>query len=240
MTVKKTALTVTGSAAIACCVAFTPTWEGMDKVAKRDRIGTGHPITYCNGLTSADGAVKVGQHFTKAECDAALAAALPKYWAKIEPCIDVPLPDKTAGSLLDAAWNAGPGAVCRSPMLEKMNAGNLRAGCNAFAGWYVRSDGQVRAGLVDRRNGEDHGDKRKSEKRLCLEGVAEGLSEGKSFDVAAKSINAGAGPSVAVALIPEDKAVEEPATKRPSIRKSVKPKPAVAPKEACAWWRKCP
>src|SRR4051794_28580530 len=52
---------------IACCVAFTPIWEGMDSVAKVDRIGTGHPITYCNGLTSQDGKVKIGQQFTKKE-----------------------------------------------------------------------------------------------------------------------------------------------------------------------------
>src|SRR6266403_4085417 len=116
MSVKKTIGTISGAGAIACCVAFTPIWEGMDSVAKRDMIGTGHPITYCNGLTSVDGKVKVGQRFTKAECDKALAEALPKYWAKIEPCIEVSLPDKTAGSLLDAAFNAGPAAICRSPM----------------------------------------------------------------------------------------------------------------------------
>lgn len=219
MTVKKTVGTISGAGAIAVCVGFTPIWEGMDSVAKRDRIGTGHPITYCNGLTSVDGKVKVGQRFTKAQCDKALAEALPRYWAKIEPCIEVNLPDKVGGSLLDASFNAGPGAVCRSPMLAKMNAGNLRAGCNAFAGWYVRSDGQVRTGLINRRNGEDHGDKRKSEKGLCLEGVASGISTGNPFDAAAKSINARRPPAKPAAYLTPDV--------------------AAPPKPTCAWWRRC-
>jgi lysozyme len=41
-------------------------WEGMDKVAKRDMIGTGHPVTYCYGQTDEFGKVKVGTRFTKA------------------------------------------------------------------------------------------------------------------------------------------------------------------------------
>lgn len=171
MTVKHTAATVSGSAAIACCVAFTPIWEGMDSVAKVDRIGTGHPITYCYGQTDEFGKVKVGQRFTKAECDAKLAESLPHYLALIEPCIHVDLADKTMASLLDASYNAGPRAVCRSPMVAKMNARHIKAGCEAFAGWYVSSDHVVRRGLIGRRTGIDS---RKSERQLCLEGLSDG------------------------------------------------------------------
>jgi lysozyme len=171
MTVRHTVATVGSAGAIAACVAFLPNWEGMDTVAKRDMIGTGHPVTYCYGQTDEFGKVRAGTRFTKQECDAKLAESLPKYLAKIEPCVHVPLPDKTMASLLDASYNAGPAAVCRSPMVAKMNAGKLREGCNAFAGWYVRSDGQVRRGLVARRQG----DGRKGEKQLCLEGLNEGV-----------------------------------------------------------------
>jgi lysozyme len=236
VTVKKTAATICGSGAIAACVAFLPGWEGMDKVAKRDMIGTGHPITYCNGLTTADGKVQIGQHFTRAECDKALAGALPKYWAKIEPCIEVELPDKTAAALLDAAWNAGPGRVCRSPMLAQMNAGNLRAGCNAFAGWIIRSDGKVRAGLVDRRNGEDHGDHRLSEKGLCLQGVAEGVSTGNPFTHAAQTINARLpAPKPAAELTPESPGALAVNARRAAH--GVKPQPPKpAPVKPWYWW----
>jgi lysozyme len=161
-----------GAAVIACCIAFTPIWEGMDSVAKVDTIGTGHPVTYCYGQTDEFGKVKVGTRFTKKECDAKLAESLPKYLEPLQGCVHVPLPDKTMASLLDAAYNAGPAAVCKSQMVALMNAGHLNAGCRAFDGWYVRSDGVVRKGLVNRRSG----DTRKGEKQLCLEGITEVIS----------------------------------------------------------------
>lgn len=160
------------AAAVAASMLITPMWEGMDKVAKRDMIGTGHPVTYCYGQTDEFGAVKVGTRFTKQECDAKLAESLPKYWYGIAPCIKVDIPAKVAGALTDAAYNAGVGAVCKSPMVRKINAGDLRGGCEAFTGWYVRSAGKVRRGLIARRQGLPH-DARMSEKQLCHEGVDE-------------------------------------------------------------------
>ena len=180
-TALKTTRNVAGAGAIACCVAFLPAWEGMDKVARKDDIGTGHPVTYCYGQTDEFGKVKVGTRFTKQECDAKLAESLPRYLVPLQACVKVPLPDKTMASLLDAAYNAGSAAVCRSPMVAKMNAGNIRAGCEAFYykdkngnehGWYIRSDGKVRKGLVARRGGLPN-DSRKSERQLCLEGLTE-------------------------------------------------------------------
>jgi lysozyme len=167
----------TGSAAvIAATVAFLPSWEGTDHVAKRDAIGTGHPLTWCHGQTTADDpTVKPGQKFTDAQCDKYLADSLPKYLGKVGPCVHVPVPVKTMAALLDAAYNAGPAAVCKSSMVSKINAGDIRGGCEAFRGWYVRSDGQVRKGLVARRSGI--GDGRKSERDLCLEGLTEGKGD---------------------------------------------------------------
>lgn len=200
-TARKVGIGAGAAGVIAATVAFLPNWEGMDKVAKRDMIGTGHPVTYCYGQTDEFGKVKVGTKFVKQQCDELLAQSLPKYLAKIEPCIKVDLPDKTKAALLDAAYNAGPAAVCKSPMVAKMNAGDLRGGCNAFKGWYVRSDGQVRNGLVARRSGI--GDGRKSERDLCLEGLAE----------------TGAVPVPSAAVAP-----------KPAVKKR-KPKPA--PKPQC-------
>ena len=153
-------------------MTILPVWEGMDAVAKKDPIGTGHPLTYCQGLTSVDGSVKEGQRFTPAQCDERLAKALPKYLTPLQACINVGIPVKSMGALLDAAYNAGPAAVCKSPMVKKMNAGDIAGGCRAFQGWYTSSAGQVRKGLVARRGGIA-GDKRKSEMQLCLEGVNE-------------------------------------------------------------------
>lgn len=173
MSVTKSIATASSAGVIACCVAFTPIWEGMDKVAVVDHIGTGHPITYCYGQTNEAGKVKAGQRFTKQQCDDLLARSLPVYLDKIEPCVHVPLPDKTMASLLDASYNAGPAAVCKSPMVSKMNAGNLKAGCMAFDGWYIRASGKVVKGLINRRSGDST---RKGEKELCLEGLGEAIT----------------------------------------------------------------
>lgn len=167
-----------GAAVIAATLTILPIWEGMDPVAKKDMIGTGHPLTYCAGLTSVDGKVKEGQRFTPAQCDKLLAAALPKYLTPLQKCVTAEVPVKTMAALLDAAYNAGPAAVCRSPMVAKMNAGDIQAGCRAFKGWYVRSDGKERKGLVARRSGLP-GDKRVNEMQLCLEGWVEGIERPK-------------------------------------------------------------
>lgn len=172
---RKAGLGAGAAAVIAATVAFLPSWEGMDKVAKRDMIGTGHPITYCYGQTDEFGDVKVGTRFTKMQCDAKLAESLPRYFARIDKCIKVPLPVKSVAALLDASYNAGAGAVCRSPMLAEMNAGSVRAGCDAFRDWRTttKNNGVRRTvkGLIARRTGI--GDGRQSERDLCLEGLRE-------------------------------------------------------------------
>lgn len=163
-------------AVISVATVFTPVWEGTDLVAKKDMIGTGHPMTYCHGQTDEFGKVKAGQRFTPAQCKDLLAKSLPKYLTPLQQCVKVDIPVKTMAALLDAAYNAGPAAVCRSPMVIRINKGNITGGCDAFDGWYVRSAGQVRKGLVARRSGVN-GDKRKNEKQLCLEGVKEGIAK---------------------------------------------------------------
>lgn len=164
------------TAVIAVATVFTPVWEGTDLVAKKDMIGTGHPMTYCHGQTDEFGKVKAGQKFTPAQCKDLLAKSLPKYLTPLQACVKVEVPVKTMAALLDAGYNAGSAAVCRSPMVKKINAGDIKGGCAAFKGWYIRSDGQERKGLVARRSGIK-GDTRKNEMQLCLEGVKEGIAK---------------------------------------------------------------
>ena len=174
----KTSSKIAGGAAtaavIATCVIFTPSWEGTDHVAKYDKIGTGHPLTWCHGQTPADDkTVKPGQRFTEQQCDEYLAKSLPKYLDDIGPKLIVPIPVKSMAALVDAAYNTGPAAVNKSPMVRLFNDGRPYEACDAFAGWYIRSAGQVRKGLIARRAGETIGDTRKSERALCLEGLAD-------------------------------------------------------------------
>lgn len=185
MTARRSGAAAGSAAVIAATVAFLPAWEGTDYVAKRDRIGTGHPITWCHGETTVDDpTVKVGQRFTKQQCDESLKKKLPKYLNEVGPCVHVPVPVKSMAALLDAAWNAGSGRVCHSPMVARINAGNVRGACDAFDKWIVRSDGQERYGLIARRAGEKHGDTRKSERALCLEGANDRNTEWFIYDAA--------------------------------------------------------
>lgn len=156
----------TAALVYAAITPFTGRWEGTDLVAKRDMIGTGHPMTYCHGQTDEFGKVRAGQRFTPAQCDDLLEQSLPKYLAPLQRCITREAPVKVIAAALDAAYNAGPAAVCRSPMVARINAGNFTAACNSFAGWYISASGRVVQGLINRRN---------AEKKFCLEGVREGL-----------------------------------------------------------------
>ena len=149
-----------GCIAIAC--AFVQPWEGLWTTAQIDAIGTGHPVTYCYGATGNN--VKAGEKFTPQECSALLEKTLPTYLAQIKPCIKVDIPDKVQAALLSAAYNAGPAAVCHSPMVKKINAGDIIGGCEAFRGWYVRASGRVVKGLINRRAGES---------QLCSEGATD-------------------------------------------------------------------
>lgn len=215
------------AAVITAAVAFTPIWEGYDLTAKKDMIGTGHPMTYCIGQTDEFGNVKAGTKFTKEQCDELLAKSLPKYLDQIGPYVTRPVPVKVMASLLDASYNAGASAVRKSPMVAKINAGDIKGGCEAFKGWYVRSDGQVRKGLVARRSGIDS---RKSEMQLCLEGLSEPQSEWYSYS-----------KTVTAAVEPPAKAAEAPPicergwvddhtyTSHPECRKPAEPAPVAKP-----------
>lgn len=153
-----------GAGAILLCLSFTAGWEGTDLIAKRDRIGTGHPLTYCHGQTDEFGHVHNGQRFTPAQCDKLLAQSLPNYLHPLQKCLKVDVKTKTLAALLDASYNAGPAAVCRSPMVERMNEGDIVGGCQSFKNWYIRASGRVVSGLINRRHGE---------MALCLEGANE-------------------------------------------------------------------
>lgn len=188
-TIAKTAKWMGTAGVIAATAVFLPNWEGMDKVAKKDMIGTGHPVTYCYGQTDEFGKVAVGTKFNKEQCDQKLKESLPKYLQRLDKCIKVPLPINSVAALLDASYNAGTGAVCKSPMLAKMNNGDIRGGCESFEGWYVRSDHQVRKGLVARRSGI--GDGRESERDRCLKGLSETKSAWYSgYEVGSTVVNA--------------------------------------------------
>jgi lysozyme len=143
-------------------VPFIAVQEGFTVHPYIDRIGTGHPETWCFGETGADtgGIVPpLSAVFTKAECTPELQAKLTNiYDAGIRKCTHVSLPPHREAALVSASYNIGVGAVCNGPIVRNLNAGRISLGCNALM-LYTHANGKVAKGLVNRR---------KLEMAMCL------------------------------------------------------------------------
>ena len=112
-------------------------------------------LTVCYGATKAElPNISIDDVYTKKECEQMLADALPRYKRPLERCIDVELTQHQWAALVSAAYNAGSGAVCRSPMVRKFNQENPEGACNSFVGWYETSAHVWRKGLHNRRMDE--------------------------------------------------------------------------------------
>lgn len=150
---KPASKTVTWAAA---CCTLVAAFEGCDFTAKVDRIGTGHPLTWCHGETI--GSARAGQKFTRAECDAMLTARLPQYWAEIDPCIHVDTSDNEKIAYTSTSYNIGSAGFCRSAMVRALNKGDHEGACNALM-QYTHAGGRYIPGLANRR---------RAERKVCL------------------------------------------------------------------------
>ena len=155
------------TAAVGAAVPLAERWEGYRGAVYLDPAGI---PTQCYGETVHIDPARI---YSREECAVKLRARLARIYAPpIIACVpgltDVRKAQTAGGALVDASYNAGPAAVCASPMARHFRAGRWQEGCEAFSGWYVtardrRTGQRVRlAGLVARR--ED-------ERRLCLRGV---------------------------------------------------------------------
>lgn len=153
------------AAAAVICLPLTRTSEGEKLRPYRDPA---HIVTWCYGETQG----RPRDHYTSAECGALLQQHLASSYA---PAIAACLPQvaserhiKMFAAFLDAAYNAGPGAACRSRMARSIRSGDLPAGCNGFYGW--------RTTVTDRRTGrhlqlQGLELRRVKEARLCAAGL---------------------------------------------------------------------
>lgn len=146
-----------GSALAAAAIALVGAWEGLRTVAYRDVVGI---PTVCYGETRG---VKMGDRYTKAECDAMLGDGLKDFEAGMRRCLKQPdkIPAKTYVAFLSFSYNVGTGAFCRSTLVKKANRGDLRGACHELPKW-VNAGGRRIKGLVNRR---------KDELRICLDGL---------------------------------------------------------------------
>jgi len=111
-------------------------------------------LTQCYGERKVDPSVI----YSKDQCATKLRTRMAKDYApaiiKCVPDFADPANRLAFGSALDASYNAGPVAVCRSPMARAFLAGDWRTGCEAYPGWYDTARGVQYPGLVKRRGEE--------------------------------------------------------------------------------------
>ncbi len=141
----------------AAAIALVGAWEGLRLTAYRDVVGV---PTVCYGETLG---VKLGDKHTQAECDAMLLASLQRHEAGMRKCLKRPdaIPAKSYVAFVSLTYNIGVGGFCRSTARKRLDAGDVRGGCNA-AKWFNKAGGRTIRGLVNRRAAEHS---------LCLEGL---------------------------------------------------------------------
>lgn len=147
------------AATLAAAAAFITPWEGIRTLAYRDPIGV---WTVCIGETEG---VKPGDRYTVEHCTYMLIKKLPRYWGEIAACMGPELVSRQTEqrkvAFLSFAYNVGSGAFCRSTLLRKLRAGDVRGACNELLRWN-KAGGNALRGLTRRRE---------AERKLCLEGT---------------------------------------------------------------------
>ena len=145
------------AAAILLAAPLTASFEGLRTKPYHDP-GDGR-LTVCYGETE-----RTMRTYTADECKMLLRSReASDYAPKVWGCVPQIITRREAfAASVDAAYNAGVAAFCRSPMARKFNAGDWAGGCAAFQNWRVTGGGRVLPGLVRRRA---------AEARLCAKGT---------------------------------------------------------------------
>lgn len=158
---RKLGIAGTGAAAaIALSSTLILHWEGEDLVAKHYRHDPPGIITVCNGVTNYDiRTLTIGMRFTHEQCEDLRRLLVPKYRAPLVACVHgfAAMPLARQAALTSAAYNLGPGTVCRSTAVRRLNAGDVKGGCEALAA-FIKANGVVLKGLINRRRDPDWGE----------------------------------------------------------------------------------
>jgi lysozyme len=131
-------------------------FEGLRTVAYLDPVGI---PTVCFGETEG---VRLGQKFTRTECEQKLAARIIEFDNVVHKCIGyTPAPGPRA-AMVSLAYNIGPTAFCTSTLARHARNGDLLQACNEFPRW-IYAKGVILPGLVKRRA---------EEQQLCMSAIA--------------------------------------------------------------------
>jgi lysozyme len=138
------ALAVSGSMIIGLALN-----EGYKSVAYPD---SGNVWTIGFGETKG---VKQGDTTTPQRALAVLGQSVNGYAKGVQSCVTAPVYQYEFDALVDAAYNAGVGAVCKSPMVHFTNLQQYELACEAYKTWYTHDhQGNLINGLIHRREYE--------------------------------------------------------------------------------------
>lgn len=141
-------------------VPFVGKKEGMRLKAYKDIVGV---WTICAGHTRT---VVPGETRTLAQCEALLRTELLEYREGLhayltDETLRTRLTPERDTAYVSLAFNVGIRGAGRSTAVRRLNAGDIRGGCNALTMWN-KAGGRVVRGLLIRR---------KEERDLCLIGL---------------------------------------------------------------------
>jgi GH24 family phage-related lysozyme (muramidase) len=141
-------------------VPFIAREEGERLVAYRDVVGV---WTICFGSTNG---VHAGMRMTHAQCLDLLRADIIEHRNGLHryftfTTTNSRLPPTRDAAYTSTAFNCGVAAIGKSTATRRLNAGDIRGGCEALT-WWKSAGGRVLRGLFERR---------KREQMLCLQGL---------------------------------------------------------------------
>jgi len=147
----------------AVAVPLIAKWEGLRTEAYLDTIASPNVWTVCYGETKG---VKPGDSYTEAQCRDMLAREVREYRAGLHRYFTPETRAERLTAHRDAAYtslayNAGVQSIGKSTATRRLNAGDIRGGCEAI-GWWNKAGQRVVRGLVNRRADET---------ALCLRGL---------------------------------------------------------------------
>lgn len=135
------------AAGIAAAIPLVATFEGLRQRAYLDPVGI---PTACFGATKG---VRLGQVYSRSQCNDLLARDLLEANAAVDSCVRVPLTEGQRIALVSFTYNVGRGAFCGSTLVRKLNAGDYVGACNELPRW-VYAKGVKLPGLEKRRHEE--------------------------------------------------------------------------------------
>lgn len=123
--------------------------EGMVPTVYLDPVGI---PTVCAGHTATVSRADVGKDFGPL-CNQLLERDSKDAQAAVQDLVKVPITQAQYDALVSFTFNVGRGALAKSTLLRKLNAGDCRGAAAEFTRW-TQARGRVLPGLVKRRAAE--------------------------------------------------------------------------------------